>query len=282
MAQAWTTFPHANAAFDYAGDALAGNWDRLHKGDQEPFPSADWVAGVLAANAAASSGNDAAAIASALQDAWRSYHRGDFQAAVQQGENLGAIGSAVANKAEMIYATYLVDDEKGKLAHFQSIIDRAEAAKAVMPQHANHYYFQAYAQGRYSQEINIAQALAQGIAGKVKTNVDKALTLAPQHAEAHLALAAYHAEVIDKVGSMVGGLTYGAKKDTALEHFESAQQLLPFSAIARLEYGSGLLMLFGNKKMKDVQKLYAEAATCEPKDAMEAFDVAFAKSEVEG
>ena len=114
--------------------------------------------------------------------------------------------------------------------------------------------------GRYSQDISVAKALAQGIGGKVKDGLEQALKLEPKHADAHIALGTYHAEIIDKVGAMVGGLTYGAKKDAGVEHFQKALKLNPDSAIARIEYANGLVMLFGKDKMKEAEKLYAEAA----------------------
>jgi len=41
-------------------------------------------------------------------------------------------------------------------------------------------------------------------------------------------------------------------------------------------------MLMGKSKMKDAEKLYEEAAKCNPLDAMERLDVELAKSEVAG
>ena len=124
--------------------------------------------------------------------------------------------------------------------------------------------------------------MAQGIAGKVRASLDKTLKLQPKNADAHIAMGAYHAEIINKVGGIVGGLTYGANKDKALEHYQSALKLNPDSAIARIEYAQGLVMLQGKSKMKDAEKLYAEAAKCVPTDAMERLDVELAKSETEG
>ena len=62
----------------------------------------------------------------------------------------------------------------------------------------------AYALGRYSQGISVAKALAQGLGGKVKNALETTIKLAPKHADAHIALGAFHAEVIDKVGSLLG------------------------------------------------------------------------------
>jgi Tfp pilus assembly protein PilF len=135
--------------------------------------------------------------------------------------------------------------------------------------------------GRYGQLIGVAKALTQGIGGKVRTSLETAIKLDPKHADAHIALGTFNAEVIEKVGAMIGKMTYGVSKETAVEMYEKALKLNPDSAIARTEMADGLYKLFGDKKMKDVEKLYAEAAAFTPKDAMECLDVEAAKSEME-
>jgi hypothetical protein len=79
---------------------------------------------------------------------------------------------------------------------------------------------------------------------------------------------------------MVGSLTYGVSKDASEAHYTKALELIPKSAIARIEYANGLLTMYGNKKVKDATALYEEAAECEAMDAMEKLDVEFAKSEL--
>ena len=254
----WSKFPHAEKAYLYAGAALKKNWDRLHRGDCEPYPAGE-----------------------ELQEAWRLYHKGDFQQAHDLALGLGLAGAAVANKAAVIYATYLEPSEAKKLALFEEAVARAEKQIAANPKYANAHYFHALALGRYSRGISVAKALAQGLGTKVKESLAKALKLEPAHADAHIAMGAFPAEVIDQVGAMVGGLTYGAKKDAAVEHFEQALKLNPDSAIARIEYANALVMMFGQAKMKQAEKLYAEAAACKAMDAMERLDVEVAKSELE-
>ena len=73
-------------------------------------------------------------------------------------------------------------------------------------------------------------------------------------------MGAYHAEIIDKVGALVGGLTYGAKKEKGEEHFQKALKLAPASPIARIEYANGLVMMHGKKMVEEAGKLYAKAA----------------------
>jgi len=253
----WTAFPHAG---DYAFDAtsLKKHWARLHTGDAEPLPK---DADVL--------------------KAWALFHSGEFQKAAEAGLKAGGDGITVANKATSIYATYLEPKEKTKLDLFMEVAAQAQAQAEAQPQNANAWYWHAYALGRYSQGISVAKALAQGLGSKVKESLEKSIKLSPQHADARIALGAFHAEVIDKVGSLIGGMTYGAKKDTGLKLFQEALKLNPGSAIAMIEYANAMVMLEGDKKMKDATKLYEQAAACSPADAMERLDVELAKAELE-
>lgn len=253
----WTAFPYDNAGYLLDAAALKKKWARLHAGDAEPLPTDDKV---LAA--------------------WALYHAGEFQKATEAGLKAGGAGVTVANKAQAIYANYLEKSEKNKLALFQEVAARAEAQAAQEPRNANAHYFMAYALGRYSQSINVAQALAQGLGGKVKNALETAIELSPKHADAHIALGTFHAEVIDKVGSLLGR-TQGASKDAGLSMFKTALKLNPTSAIAMVEYANGLVMLEGEKKMKEATQLYEDAAACEPLDAAERLDVEMAKAELE-
>jgi tetratricopeptide (TPR) repeat protein len=76
-------------------------------------------------------------------------------------------------------------------------------------------------------------------------------------------------------------MTYGAKKESALEHYQKAVKLHPESAIARIEYANGLILLFGKARLDEATKLYEQAAACKPMDAMERLDVELARSELE-
>ena len=279
---AWTAFPHDAKGFAYAGDALKKAWPRLHAGDVEPFPDGRRAAALLkAAGKATPKGLDADTLATALQEAWRAFHRGDFKAAFDAGEALGPVGASVAVKAIGIHATYLVDDDAGKLKRFEQAAILAEAAVNALPDEANSHYRHAFALGRYSQGISIAKALKQGIAGKVRDALDATLELAPGHAEAHTALALYHAEIIDKIGAMIGGLTYGAKASEAESHIRTALKLTPDSPIAHIEHGNVLMLLHGDKKEDAAATAYEKAAGLKPADAMEALDAAYAREQLE-
>jgi tetratricopeptide (TPR) repeat protein len=254
----WKAFPHPAKAWTYAGEALKRNWERLHRGDCEPFPRDKGV-----------------------QEAWRLFHAGRFAEAVAAGLEAGGAGLTAANKAQAIYANGLETQEARRIALFEEVMQRAEAQAKEDPKNANAHYLYAYSAGRYSQRISVAKALAQGYGGKIKAALESALKLQPKHAEAHIAMGAYHAEIIDKVGALVGGLTYGAGKDKGEQHFRKALELAPASPIAHVEMANGLVLMHGKKMVEEAGRLYAEAAKMEPRDAMEKLDVEAARAQID-
>lgn len=253
----WTAFPHLGD-YEFNVASLKKHWTRLHAGDAEPLPQDP-----------------------AVLEAWRLFHNGEFQNAAEAGLAAGGDGITAANKATAVYANYLEKKEKTKLELFMIVAQRAEAQAAQDARNPNAWYWQAYALGRYSQGISVAKALAQGLGGKVKEALEKTIKLQPRHADAHIALGAFHAEVIDKVGSLIGGMTYGAKKEVGLRLFQDALRINPASPIGFVEYANGLVMLEGDRRMKEATQLYEQAAASKPMDATERLDIALAQAELQ-
>lgn len=256
---AWTAFPHHDDAFLHDAAGLQAGWARLHVGDAEPFPTK-----------------------AALVEAWIAFHAGQFEKAAKLGLAVGVDGYSVAHKATCTYANYLEPSEKKQLALFEEVAERCERHQAEQPDNPAAFYWQAYAMGRYFQRISIVKALTHGIAPRVRACLDKAILLAPGHADAHTALGAYHAEIIGSVGAMIAGLTYGARRDDCYLAFQRALALNPGSAITRIEYANALVMLEGKKKMDEAVKLYGQAAAIVPRDAKERLEVEAAKQLLEG
>ena len=256
----WAAFHCQDASFAHDPASLKKHWARLHAGDAEPLPK------------------DAAVLA-----AWCQFHAGHFQQAHDAGLKAAAAGHTagitVANKAQSIHATYLEPDMETRLAMFQAVAARAEAQKTADPRNPGAHYWLAYALGRYAQGISVAKALSQGLGPRIKTALETTIALSPRHADAHVALGAFHAEVIDKVGRLLGR-TQGADAATGLRLFEEALVLHRGSAIARLEQARALEMLEGGKRQADAVRLRTEAAACVPADAMEWLDVQRARREL--
>lgn len=250
----WAALPYADLPrFD--PQRLAASWSRLHAGNPLQPPDHDL-----------------------LTEGWVCYHNGEFERAAAIGLQAGAEGLTLANQATAIYANYLEPREAVRLALFLQVAERAAGQAAVEPDNCHALFWEAYALGRYAQGISVARALAQGLGGKVKTALEQVIALQPAHADAHIALAAFHAEVIDKVGSLVGRMTYDVSAEAALALFERGLALNPSSASGWMEYARGMLMLQGERRLADAMRLYERAAAVVPADARERLDVELARA----
>ena len=274
-ATAATGVPKSRFGKSFAGAGLENRWAKLHKGDQEPFPSAARITKAAKQHAKFAAWlkdqDSAQEVAEGVQEAWRRFHTGDFAGAISSGGKFGPLGATPANKAAGIHSLQVGAEEALRL--LQAAITRGDQAVELLPDDANAHYMLALALGRYSQRISIIKALANGIATRVRSHLDITLKLAPEHAEAHIALGLYHAEIVAKIGALLAGLTYQASGEAALEEFRRAIKLTPRSPIANIEYANGLLLLDARKHREQAQELYARAAAVEPADAMELLDV---------
>ncbi|HSC08713.1 MAG TPA: hypothetical protein VLD59_17960 [Steroidobacteraceae bacterium] len=269
--------PISNDAFRYPGNALKDKWPQLHHGDREPFPDAGRIARLARGEPRLTAWLDAeggaAAVAGRVQEAWRAFHGGNFPHAIEMGASLGPLGAAAANKAAAIHASAMAPGAAGALKILQAASKRGEEAIVQLPDAANSHYMLALVLGRYSQRISILQALAEGLGARVRKLLERTLELDPRHADAHIALGLYHAEIVGKLGGFVAGMTYGASPSAALKHFKRAIELAPRSPIAHLEYAQGLMLLDARAHRAKALELYQRAAECEPFDAMDRLDI---------
>ena len=253
----WTPFEHPRA-FALDVSMVQKRWARLHAGDREPVPTDHRVL-----------------------TAWTLYHRGEFQKAYELGGQLGEVGLHVAMKSACVYAAYLEPKEKVRLDLYLEVAERAEKRVDVQPEIANGHYWQAYALARYGQGISVAKALALGLGAKIKSSLETTIRLEPKHADAHIALGLFHAEVIDKVGTLIGRITYGAKADTSLGLMAKGLELAPKSPGALMEQANALLMLEGDERDAEAAELYQKATRIVPQDAAEYLEVALAKAQLQ-
>lgn len=270
-----------SATSQHADRTLKAHWLRLHKTDVETYPDEKLVSKLAAKNARFASSVEQsggpAQLARGLQKAWQDFHAGAFLKAITLGDKLGALGASVANKAAAIYSLYPKSSDGDALKRLEHAMKRGDLAVQVLPDYANAHYNLALVIGRYSQRISIIEALAEGLAGRVREHLERTLKLEPRHPEAHIAMGLFHAEIIGKLGAFAARLTYNVSADDALGHFKRAIKLAPDSPIALMEYANGLLLLDARSNQDQARKLYAKAAALKPADAMEELDVERAK-----
>ncbi len=235
---------------------LKQRWQDLHRADLASMPSGD------------------------LLDAWLAFHNGHFAQAAQIGRGLGVKGLPVLLRSVVAYTDYVCEDDtvSTQLLHdgYQYGVDICEDSHFDY----NCEFTTALTMGRYSQSISVTKALHQGMGGKIKSRLSAVLEHQPEHAEAHIAMALYHAEVINKVGATLGGITYGAKAKLALEHIDQALSLAP-TAINLIEAGNAYILLKEKDAVKKATALYQQAAEMKPLDSLQAMDIEFAQSQLD-
>ncbi|RYF73682.1 MAG: hypothetical protein EOO29_26335 [Comamonadaceae bacterium] len=202
----------------------------------------------------------------ALLEGWAAFHNGDLAQAALLAESRGVDGLALLNQSTAIYATYVEPREATRLGLLRQVAARAQTHAHAQPDNAAALYWLAYALGRHAQAVSVARALAQGLGSQIKNTLEHLLAQHPEHADAHFALGAFHAEVIDKVGPLVGRMTYGVRAEVAQALFERGLALNPQSATGHIEYARALLALHGDERLDEATRLYEEAAAIEPLD----------------
>jgi tetratricopeptide (TPR) repeat protein len=254
--KAWTAF---TPLVPLSPDAVRAHWPRLHSGDSEQLPGSPDV----------------------LQ-AWTLYHRGDFEAAYEAGLALSARGEfdglTVSTRAISIYANYLEPRAEQRLQLFEQAVAQATLHTEQQPDNPNAWFTLAYGLGRHAQSVSVTKSMALGLGKRIRAALDRTLELNPGHADAHLALATFHAEVIDKVGEMVGAMAYGANRDLGLSLYERALELNPNSLIGMLETARGLMMLDPERCHERADRLYQQLRVARTLDAFEALVVGLANA----
>lgn len=252
----WAPFPYDTTAWWRERGELRALWPRLHRGDREPWPEDE-----------------------AVQLAWQLYHAGRYREAFEAGMAAGGAGLVCANKAQVVHARYLEGRETIKLARWLAVVERGDAQRSAQPHAANAWFWPTYALGLYSLTVSVQRARQLGLLEQVRLGLETTLRLQPQHADAKLALAHYHAELIDKLGRRMAR-HLGADAATALQLYQRAKALNPGAAIVRVEIANGLLLLEGERRMAEADALCAEAAAIEPLDATEQLHRELARAEV--
>jgi hypothetical protein len=257
VSAAWTPTPEAVIGRLEPADVERA-WLRLHAGDTLQLPED-----------------------TTLLEGWTHYHNGHFEQARDIGLGAGTAGWSLAHKATCVYAVYVEPHEAMRMILLSEVAERSLEHQALDRRQPAAWYWQGYALGRFSQGVSVAKALAQGLGSRVKAALEQTLMLQPDHAEGHLALAAFHAEVIDKVGELIGGMTYGARRTVGLDHYERAVALVPDSPVFLYEQASGLLKLDGDGAQERSMRLLDAARQREPADAMERLYVGLACADLD-
>lgn len=268
----------SGSAFLFEGESLRLAWKRLHAADLEPWPDTHRATQLL--ELPEPSPLSAPELANRLQNAWRSYHEGDFNQARRQGMALGTAGSSVALKAASIEIRHQLVDAATRREHFPILMTAAEKLVTALPGEPNSHYRMAHLLGCQLEanpttvraDCRLLQTLHDGLR--------QALQAAPRHAEAQLALGVFHATAIKRLGAIDAKACCGASAIAAEHHLEAARRLMPGSPVAWLETGVALLALHHNRYGAAAREAFQRATRLAPLDAAGALDIALARSQL--
>ena len=180
--------------------------------------------------------------ANLLDQARSLFAAGDYLPAADRARAQGsAEGLALATQITCYYGRYLAPEDD-RLALFESAIEMAAAALEFEPDNAFVRVQNAHALGRYSQQIGVVEAISEGLAGRMRDQIDAALALEPDNAAAHMLLANWHAAIINNSG-FIGRMIYGAEEDEVFTHYGEAIRVSPEDAQIRIEFARAVLEL---------------------------------------
>ncbi|MFC4636814.1 tetratricopeptide repeat protein [Deinococcus hohokamensis] len=176
--------------------------------------------------------------AQTLKDAQSLFNQGKWQEAATAAAALNTSdGFALAAEATTAGAGLSADSQKKAL--FLKAQEYADKAIEKDRNNAEAYFEKARAQGRLAQYSGILQSL--GLAGDMKKNLEKALSLNPRLAGAYVALGLWNANLVSK--GFVATQATGANKNNVVPNFKKAIELEPNNPTHRVEYVNAMLLL---------------------------------------
>ena len=258
----WTKYPEDLLQFDYSGEKLQQYWPQLAAATGLAWPDADFISSMMKefpqlaqqlqllaksehapAALKASLNNDYQGLAIEVQQVWRLHFQGQYEEAYLLGKSLGPAGLGPALYAKLIYTTHLITDAQEKESLFLQV---DQVITELLP-HANGYRFilfgDAYQKARRLELMSTAAATASGLLGPTQDNLKELHKNAPNNPLYSAMLAGIDAGIIERVGNFVGGMTYGADEDTAIELFQQALKSQPNLAVLYNEFAQVILRL---------------------------------------
>lgn len=260
----------------YEGNELRRHWSILHSNDSIPWPSSESVKNQLTPFLANIVDNTAlpdnfngnfGEVANSLQEAWRLFHAGQYQASYKLSSTLGVAGLIPKLRSLAIYHHYFESDKKQRKKTFAALIREIDSLqKRYHLEDPAIYLLKAFAIGRYGQEINPISAFAKGLGGKLKRNIYRAAELAPENSEALMFKAVFDAEAIRYAGGVTSKMLYGASKKRSLDNFERALSRSPKNTALLLEFGKACLHICKKKQRSKGYELLQNLVRMKPTD----------------
>lgn len=289
----WKPTPYDPAPLTYTFEEMEKHWDKLLRGYQIQFPSAEYLHKRYSRypqmwKELKFQDEDYAMHSRNTLEVWLLFFRGDFQAARSLGYEYGGFARVPAIFSQIVYAIYLAETLKEKHALLQDAANSvAELGTVFQPRPQDDDAYRAdyamirlgytYAMCRIAEDVSIGTALLRDYVGKVFVASNDILAVYPEHPLGLALSAGIHANVIRRGGKLASNIVFGANVEDARGRFETSFAMAPDIALTRFEYANTLLYIDSDKEIDESIKQLELAASFVPRHAVEALDIAYAK-----
>lgn len=147
----------------------------------------------------------------------------------------------------------------------------ARRASAIDPRNVEAHLQEAVALGFLGRSMGVFAARRQGLAERVREQLDKALAIDPGNPWAKASLGAWNLEIVTHAGSLLATLLYGAEKSVGLELYRSALRELPEEALLHYQFALALLALDQDGMQTEARQALERVRSVSRQDALTAF-----------
>lgn len=275
----WQNYPDSLPTFNYEGEQLRQNWPQLTAVTQVDYPDSAWLEAMmkryprLAIATLELAGRDHAPasvkaaiyqtnyepLAADLQQVWRLHFAGRFKEAYELGMSLGPFGQIPAVYSRLIHATLLIEGKKDKLEEFEAVAGQSNEGLILVPEYDFAKFGLVYARVRTLELLDTGEARSSGYIPFTQDELEALHKRHPQQAIYPATQGGLEAGIVERVGSFLGSITYGATESGSIAHFERAIALESTMPVIYYEYAVALGRLDGREYRKKIREL---AQTC--------------------
>ncbi|KPQ29076.1 MAG: hypothetical protein HLUCCX14_07320 [Marinobacter excellens HL-55] len=162
-----------------------------------------------------------------LRQAWAYLFNGEFKQARDLGLALGPAGYFPGLYAQALYATLIETDPEYRKTLLEEVIARTDEILPMAPDHPMIRFGNTYGKARILENLSATEAMATGYTSDITGGLQELLDENPENIYAIVLYAGVQAGIIEKAGSFIGRVTYGARKSSIEELCQRAYEIAP-------------------------------------------------------
>lgn len=247
----WQPYPVDLVQYHYEADTLHLHWQKLTNDLRGPLPTVEslradvqrWPAlydhtknhlaqsvhnhPLVARLSAETLDDQHQEYAHLLRQAWAHLFNGEFKQARDLGLALGPAGYFPGLYAQALYATLIETDPEHRRSLLEDVITKTDEILPMAPDHPMIRFGNVYGKARILEDLSATEAMATGYTSEITGVLQKLLEENPDNIYAIVLYAGVQAGIIEKAGSFIGRVTYGARKSNVEGLFLRAYDIAP-------------------------------------------------------